>query len=124
MGDIDNRNSPLSVEIKGGKLIVSIGVNVLAHAAACSSWATPYDDERRDYFRTFAIADAEEFAKDVRSAASAEREDGSSLVTDLLDKACEAAVNDGSLGLLYSDVSIAFDQHHECETWAATQESR
>lgn len=90
------RDSPLKVEVVGGELRIVIGVNVLAHAVSYADWANPYDEEKHDYIRTFAIADAEQFAKDVKRAMQDERDDGSSLLSDFLDKASSDAVDDGS----------------------------
>lgn len=47
------------------------------------------------------IEDVTAFAKDVVMAMNAEREDGSTLVTDMLDAAIEQAVEQGSVGMRY-----------------------
>ncbi len=110
-------DTPLNVSIVDGELRISIGIHTLAHAVTYSDWANPYDEEKHDYLRTFAIVDAAQFAKDVRRALLQEREDGSSLLTDMLDKASNDAVDDGSEAC-ECDQSIAHNQHAECETWA------
>jgi hypothetical protein len=109
----------LKVSVKGGRMIISLGVNTLAHAVSYANWAVPYDDEKGDYFRTFAITDPEVFAKDVRMAMLEEREDGSSLLSDFLDKASEAAVDDGAEGCEF-DQQIKTGEFAPCEKWAAT----
>jgi hypothetical protein len=110
--------TPLKVEVAGGELRIVIGVNVLAHAVSYADWANPYDEEKHDYIRTFAIADAEQFAKDVKRAMQDEREDGSSLLSDFLDKASSNAVDDGSEAC-FGDQSILHGQNAASETWAA-----
>lgn len=112
----------LKVSVKNGRLIISIGMNTLAHAISFANWANTYDDEKGDYFRTFAVSDPETFAKDVKMAMLEEREDGSSLLTDFLDKASEAAVDDGAEGCEF-DQQIKTGQFAACETWAAEQKA-
>lgn len=109
---------PLSVRVENGRLVIEIGVNTLAHAVAYAEWANPWNDEAHEYIRTFAITDAEEFAKDVSRMMLDEREDGSSPLTDFLDKASEAAVDDGSIAAEY-DQRIPTGQTAPSETWAA-----
>lgn len=109
--------SPLTAEVIDGALRISIGVDVLAHAVSYADWANPFDEDKHDYIRTFAITNAEQFAKDVRCAMLAEREDGSSPLSDFLDKATEAAVDDGSEACEYEQ-SILHGENAACETWA------
>lgn len=87
---------PLTVKVKDGKLTIEIGVNVLAYAVSYADWANPYDEDTGEYVRSFAITDAEVFARDVQRAMLDEREDGSTPLSDFLDKVTEAAVDDGS----------------------------
>lgn len=107
----------LTVEVKDGRLVIEIGVNTLAHAISYADWANPFDDERNDYVRTFAIADAEKFARDVMHAMLKEEEDGSSPLSDFLDESSEAAVNDGSEACEFDQV-IEHGETAKCETWA------
>jgi hypothetical protein len=93
--------TPLGVKVEDGRLIIEIGVNTLAHAVSYADWANRWDDDRHDYIRTFAITDALEFARDVRRMMLDEREDGSSPLSDFLDKVSEAAVDDGSMACEY-----------------------
>ena len=89
---------PLAVRVQRGRLTVEIGIDVLAYAVAFSDWANPFDEAKDDYIRTFAITDPVQFAKDVKYAMLHEREDGSTPLSDFLDKMCEAALDDGSTG--------------------------
>jgi hypothetical protein len=111
-------DASLDVTIEHGALVIRIGVKTLAHACTYSDWANPYDEEAGDYIRTFAIEDAREFAKDVGRMMEREAEDGSSLLTNFIDKASEEAVNDGSLGLHENfDHRIKNGEKSPLETW-------
>jgi hypothetical protein len=105
-----------------GELAIRIGTHTLAHACSYAYWANPYDDEAGDYFRVFAITDADGFAADVRRAMLNKREDGSSLLSDFIDKAMEAALDDGSEHVEY-DQRIKHGAHAPSEaSWAASAE--
>ncbi len=108
---------PLTVSIVDGQLVIAIGVNTLAHAVSYADWANPYDEKTHDYVRGFAIVDAEAFAKDVLAAMLDEREDGSSPLSDFLDKMTEAAVDDGSIAI-ECDQHIEHGKTAESEKWA------
>jgi hypothetical protein len=97
----EHQGTPLTVRVKHGELQIVIGVDTLAHAVSYADWANPYEESTGDYIRTFAITDTEAFAKDVRDAMLSEREDGSSPLSDFLDKMTEAAVDDGSMACEY-----------------------
>lgn len=90
---------PLEVKIERDALVIRIGVQTLAHAVTYSDWANPYDEATDDYVRNFAITDALQFASDVADEMLREREDGSTPLSDFIDKMSENAVNDGSQGL-------------------------
>ena len=93
---------PLEVKVENGQLLIAIGIQTLAHACAYAEWANPWretdDEQGGDYIRDFAILDAPQFAKDVLHAMLHEREDGSTPLSDFLDKMTLAAVEDGSIG--------------------------
>ncbi len=108
----------LTAEIVDGRLVIAIGVQVLAHATALADWANSFDEAADDYIRTFAIEDAPQFAKDVVSAMLSEREDGSTPLSDFLDKMAQAAIEDGSLGLHEDEHHIKHGTYAPCETWA------
>ncbi len=110
-------NASLTVAVEDGQLLIRIGVNTLAHSATYAEFANPWDLEKHQYIRTFAIANASGFAADVCRALLDEREDGSTLLTELLDKAMEAAVDDGSEHCEY-DQSIEPGEVATCETWS------
>jgi hypothetical protein len=86
----------LSCEVFDGKLVISIGVDTLA-------WATVHECENRETGIPVGtkILDATEFARDVQREILRESEDGSSMLTNLLDKAALKAYEQGSLGVYY-----------------------
>lgn len=91
---------PLAVEVKDGKLTISIGIERLAFCFENSDENMPYDPKTEDFPKLYKVVDQVEFAKDVRGQLYAElREDGSTLLSDLFDKACIEAVYDGCLGV-------------------------
>lgn len=107
--------SPLKVSVKGGDLVIRIGIGTLAHAVSYADWANQWNG--RDYVRTFAITDTQQFADDVAYAMQHEREDGSSPLSDFLDRMTEAALDDGSTGAEY-DQHIKHGEFAPSETWA------
>lgn len=120
--DADNRDGSnydarLDVTIEDSALVIRIGIQTLAHAVTYSDWANRWNEEANDYIREFAIEDAHQFAKDVASMMEREEEDGSSLLTNFIDKASEEAVNDGSLGLAEGDHKIKHGERSPLETW-------
>ena len=110
-------DKPLEVAIEADALVIRIGIGTLAHAVTYADWANPYDEATGDYIRAFAIEDAKEFARDVKAAMGYEEEDGSSLLTNFLDKASEEAVNDGALGVHPDEQKIKHGEKSPLETW-------
>lgn len=108
---------PLQVHVENGELVIAIGIQTLAHAASYADWANPYDEAKDDYLRTFAITDAQEFAKDVTRMMLHEREDGSTPLSDFLDAMMAAAVDDGSMACEYEQ-SIKHGETAPSEAWA------
>ena len=77
------RHKSLSAKVtRDGVLTIEIGIDVNAHSALYSPFACELVDRG--------------FALDVKRALTDEREDGSSLLTDMLDAAARKAVEDGS----------------------------
>lgn len=108
----------LEAKIERGALVIRIGIQTLAHAVTYSDWANPYEDETGDYLRSFVIVDAPQFAADVIHEMLREREDGSTPLSDFIDRMSEAAVSDGSLGL-HEDFNhrIKHGEKSSLETW-------
>jgi hypothetical protein len=95
-------DKPLTVSVAGGVLRIEIGVSTLAFATLHSQYV--YDmmpgrhrHDEREVAKRFSIPDEKGFAEEIRSALLDEEEDGSSLLTELLDKAAQVAIEDGSL---------------------------
>ncbi len=105
---------PLTAKVEAGKLVIEIGVDVLAHACAYSDWANRWND--KDYVRTFAITDPTQFAKDIVRAMKDEAEDGATPLSDFLDKVTQDAVEDGSEAV--EEAQILHGQFSPLETWA------
>ena len=112
---------PLELKIEKDALVIRVGVQTLAHAVTYADWANTFDEEVGDYIRTFAITDVKKFASDVLHAMLAEREDGSTPLSDFLDKMAEAAVDDGSLACEYEQ-QIKHGETAPIETWRAQPE--
>jgi hypothetical protein len=92
-------DAPLAVHVVDGRLVIEIGIEVLADAFNHSLYATPYSNKHRDWVPRMRVSDPLEFAKEVALELQNEEEDGATRVTKLLDRACRAAVEDGALGV-------------------------
>lgn len=93
------RTLPLEVEVKNYELVIRIGLESLAYAADQSDLFNPYDPEKYKFVRQFQVTDAEDWAEDIKRELTREEEDGSSMLTNLFDKAFEKALDQGSLGV-------------------------
>lgn len=114
----DDYSAPLEAKIEKGALVIRVGIRTLAHAVTYSDWANPYDETSGDYLRSFAIIDAPQFASDVCHEMLREREDGSTPLSDFIDKMSEAAIEDGSLSLHEDfDHRIKHGGKSPLETW-------
>jgi len=83
---------PLAVGVHGDELVIRIGVDTLAFAFETGDENQPYDEEAHDFRRAWKVVDKHKFARGVGNALLDEREDGSSPLTDVLDKAFVRAV--------------------------------
>lgn len=91
--------SPLTVKLERGAVVIRIGAETLAHALKFADWAIRYDEVRDDYLQPYRVTDPTELAKDVIHAMLREEEDGSTPLSDFLDKMTEAAIDDGCIGV-------------------------
>jgi hypothetical protein len=91
--------NPLKVQIERGALVIRIGIDTLAYAMKFADWSIQFDETKDDYLQRYRVVDATELAKDVIHAMLREEEDGSTPLSDFLDKMTESAVQDGSLGV-------------------------
>lgn len=114
---------PLEIKIERGALVVRIGIQTLAHAVTYADWANPYDEKANEFVRSFAITDAEQFVADVAHEMTREREDGSTPLSDFIDKMSQNAVDDGSMGL-HEDFNhrIKHGETSPLETWATPED--
>jgi hypothetical protein len=83
---------PLTVGVEGEQLVIRIGVDTLAFCFEISEDNQPYDAKAGDYRREYKVIDRHKFAKGVADGLKIEREDGSTWLTDAIDKACVDAV--------------------------------
>jgi hypothetical protein len=91
------KNTPLRVTVKRNVLTIEIGVETLAHCALRSPFAYELmgpEQHRPD--TKYAIVNSGAFAHDVRRSLLDEAEDGSSLLTNVLDAAIRDAIEEGS----------------------------
>lgn len=96
---MDTRNAGMDVGVVDGKLVISIGVETLAHCFNNSVYANPYSYKKSDFVQVFKVTNPDEFTVEVVRALQHEGEDGTTMLHVLLDKACENAVEDGALGV-------------------------
>ena len=94
------KGRPLTVEVTGDELRISIGISTLAWAAEHSPderlcW---YDADSGEYL-SFPVTDELRFAKDVVDELLTEDEEGTTAVHLMLDRACLNAIENGSLGV-------------------------
>ncbi len=98
----NRKHKPLSVKItRDGVLTIEIGIDTNAFATLHSTYAWQLTDPKRtgkeqDPRKVFKITSPRGFAADVKRALLEEEEDGSSLLTNVLDAASEKAIEDGS----------------------------
>lgn len=90
----DPKDQGLIVEIVDGKLVISVGVNILAFAC---EFGNP--DNSNDAFK---ITNADDFAKEIMYILLAEEENGTTLVHKMLDTATNQALERGCLGIEFN----------------------
>ena len=89
------KRRPLTVKIEKDELVIRIGIGTLAFSAdECPLF---YNGERD--CSDVKVIDPPEWAKDVLRELEREEEDGSTPVTELIDKAMSDAVDQGSLAV-------------------------
>lgn len=80
-------SAPLAVKVTNGQLVISIGIETLAHALLNDPDFDPEGVE---------VLDAAQFAQDTVSALDTEDEGGRTSVQRLLDEAMNQAIESGS----------------------------
>jgi hypothetical protein len=86
----------LAVEVIGDLLVISISAKALAFAVNSSDYAQPFIHARGEHITSFEVTDPVGFIEDVAFELQSEREDGSTLVTGMLDAAARLAAENGS----------------------------
>jgi hypothetical protein len=89
MNNHDN-DIPLKSQIIDGQLIISIGVNTMA-------WAAEQSDDLG--FISLEVVNKAEFARDIQRELNEESEDGSTMITRMLDKAVIQTIEQGSIAI-------------------------
>ncbi len=87
---------PLKVEMQRGVVRLSVGAAVLAFAATNHPYRL--DEKGTPLWK---VVDAVKFSEEVVRAMNREAEDGSNLITRMLDQAISDAVDDGAEGVEY-----------------------
>lgn len=102
------KDQPLSAKLEGDELVIRIGIDTLAWAAEAERRETCFweYDEVRDYVQKWKIVDDRGWAEDVLHELKREEEDGSSPLTNLLDKMSEKALDQGSLSVWSPELGI------------------
>lgn len=91
--------APLSVRLEYDQIVIRVGIDTLAFCAENGEAFQEYNEATGKYERLYRVENARQFADDVVLALNKEEEDGTTPVHTLLDKAIEAAADNGSLGL-------------------------
>lgn len=93
----NNRDQLVDIKIVNGQIRITVGVDVVAHAAKLHPELQEYDQQTGEWRQP--SVDADTLANDVVRTLRFEQEDGTTLVHEALDKAIMAAVEDGSYGI-------------------------
>lgn len=91
------KDTPLSVKIVDGDLVIRIGVDTLAFCFDRHEENNQWDEGKEDFIQKLKIIDPDGFAKDVLIEMGREEENGSTPLTDFLDAMSQAAVEQGSI---------------------------
>lgn len=96
-------SAPLKVCVtRDGVLSITLGIDTLAHAALASPFADQMTDERTGRpgrvmpGEVYVVTDKRGFAGEIMAALTDEAEDGSSLLTNVIDAAVRKAIEDGA----------------------------
>lgn len=94
-------DQPLSAKIEGDEIVIRIGIGTLAWAAEFEGREPFWDFDLglNKFVQRYKIIDDLGWAQDVCREINREEEDGSSPLTNLLDKASEDALDQGSLSV-------------------------
>jgi hypothetical protein len=112
-------DAPLTCGVENGRLVIAIGIETLAYAFIHGPVGDrlAYDEDKADWDHSrVRVTDPEQWAKEIEMAMEHEDEDGSSPLTNFIDKMYEAALDDGAtsvhiphLGLVDDDADESID---------------
>lgn len=103
------RDQVLNVEVTGGRLVISVGLDTLKTAleARPHGQISYYDEEFDEHFFDV-ITDIDTFVAGILQVLHDEQEDGSTPVHRMLDEAAEHAIESGASGYVTKeDVALA-----------------
>lgn len=104
MADLELRKSErLQVSVEDNELVIRIGVDTLAFAFEHSDYNYKWNDDLNAFVKELQVERPGEFALDVLQELVREAEDGSTILTRLLDEACIKAVENGSTAMSDGD---------------------
>lgn len=89
------------VKIEDKEIVIRIPIDALEFALQKSEYGKRYWESSGG--KDFEVTDPEGFAEDVIGWMTDEREDGSTIVTDMIDQACETAIEFGSEHVFFED---------------------
>ncbi len=116
LSDKRGADAPLTVDIEDDEIVIRIGIGTLAWAFDRMEENNPWSADKRDFVQKWRVSDPKEFARDVVGELTNEEEDGSHPLNRLLDQVCNAAVDQGSLGIEESaDGKSAYARDYEQE---------
>ena len=98
-GRLDERVMPLRCTLRSGMGRIDMGVSVGALRFAAEQHPDFWDGYRPDSVPNIKITDAEKFAREIVDEINRENEDGSTLLTRMLDDAIRNAVDAGCEGV-------------------------
>lgn len=81
-------------QIEGGEIVIRIKIDAIPFAASVA-----FDEQYGFEQHNIAVVDAPLFAKDLLGELQNEKEDGTTLVDEMLDTACVRAAENGAFGL-------------------------
>lgn len=96
----------LTCEVVDDELIIRVGIDTLAWAAHSERRESPFwrfDEDLNEFTQDWKIVDNLGWAQEICHELNREEEDGSSPLTNVLDKMFETALDQGSLSVLESE---------------------
>jgi hypothetical protein len=92
-------NQPLSCKVEGDELVIRIGIDTLAFASENNDDWHEWDSRTHQFIPLWKVVANKGWAEDVAHEMLREEEDGSSPLTNFLDKMSGKALDQGSLSV-------------------------